>query len=102
MQQSYDAMPIGEIATFTFDFVNLKPAGVTITGVVCVALVFMAYGTSTTPAGMINTTATLNGTVASQLVTAVMEGVFALKFSATCSDGELIIGQAALPVAKFV
>lgn len=100
--QSYDPMPVGETATFTFDFLRRIPAGVTITGVVCNALVYMAYSSSVSPTGMVTTTASLNGTVVSQMVNGVTEGVFVLQFSATCSDGELILGQALLQVARFV
>jgi|GEM_PF-5604322 len=100
--QSYDCKAVGETATFSYDFVDKIPAGVTITGVVCIAIVYMAFGAADT-SGMMVGTATLNGTIASQLVAGGQDGVtYVLQFTATCSDGETILGQALMPVATFV
>lgn len=101
--QPYDCKAVGETATFTYDFVDKIPAGVTITGVVCVAIVYMAFGNAGDTSGMMVGTATLNGTIASQLVAGGQDGVtYVLQFTATCSDGEVILGQALMPVATFV
>lgn len=101
--QSYGCKAVGETATFTYDFKDKIPEGVTITAVVCNVIVYMGYGSVSDPSSMIVGTATLNGTVASQMVTGGDDGVtYVLQFSATCSDGEIILGQALLPVARFV
>jgi hypothetical protein len=100
--QSYDCKAVAETATFSYDFALKLPIGVTITAVVCSVIVFMAYG-STNTTGMLIGTATLNGTIASQLVSGGQDGVtYVLQFTATCSDGETILGQALMPVATFV
>jgi hypothetical protein len=101
--QSYDCKAVGETATFSYDFAQKIPVGVTITGVVCVAIVYMAFGAAGDTSGMMVGTATLNGTIASQLVSGGVDGVtYVLQFTATCSDGETILGQALVPVATFV
>ena len=101
--QSYDCKAVAETATFSYDFALKLPAGVTITAVVCSVIIFMAYGSAGDTSGMLGGTATLNGTIASQLVSGGVDGVtYVLQFTATCSDGEIILGQALMPVATFV
>ena len=101
--QSYGCKAVGETATFTYDFADKIPAGVTINAAVCNAIVYTGYGSVPDPSSMIVGAATVNGMVVSQLVSGGVDGVtYVLQFSATCSDGEIILGQALLPVARFV
>jgi len=73
---------------FGFDFSRLLPSGVTISSAVVTATVI--DGTDADPSAMISGSATISGSLVSQLVIGGVAGVtYCLKCAATFSDGQV-------------